>query len=298
MAKKRLIFTLLYSDGGFMLSRNFRLQRAGNIEWLKNNYNFKNIVFSIDELIIIDVSRGERDIHCFCNHIKMIVEECFIPIAAGGGITTCEQAKMIMNSGADKLIVNTALFKSPALVRDLIRLYGGQCIIASVDVKRQPDGFHIYIENGSVEVPYGFSEGIKRIMDLGVGEIYLNSMDKDGTGHGYLYELLSEIRHDVKMPIIMAGGAGNWHHLLEGLQHDNVDAVATANLFNFIGQGFPNARRHLLNNDLNLARWAPMALANLKNNLNSYERVPSKRLTTPSLKNAQSTHLALEFTDQ
>ena len=251
-----------------MLSRNFRLQRAGNIEWLKNNYNFKNIAFSIDELIILDISKGERDIHRFCNHIKMIVEECFIPIAAGGGITTCEQAKIIMNSGADKLTVNTTLFKSPSFVKELVSLYGSQCIIASVDVKRHADGFDIYIENGSTKVPFGFSDGIKHIMDLGVGEIYLNSMDKDGTGHGYLYELLSEMKHDVKVPIIMAGGAGNWHHLLEGLRHDSIDAVATANLFNFIGQGFPNARRHLLNNALNLARWESMDMANLKNNLN------------------------------
>jgi cyclase len=255
MVKKRLIFTLLYDHGGFMLSRNFRLQRAGNIEWLKNNYNFKNIAFSIDELIILDVSRAERDIQCFCKHIKMIVEECFIPISAGGGIASSEQAKIIMNSGADKLVINSALFKSPALVRDLIRLYGSQCIIASIDVKRQADGFQIYIENGSTKVPVGFSEGIKHIMDLSVGEIYLNSMDKDGTGHGYLYELLSEIKHDIKVPIILAGGAGNWHHLLEGLQHENVDAAATANLFNFIGQGFPNARLQLLNNNISLAQW-------------------------------------------
>src|SRR3989304_6450791 len=146
MAKKRLIFTLLYNDGDFMLSRNFRLQRAGSFEWIKKNYNFKNIAFSIDELIILDVTRGARDTHRFWNHIKMIGEECFIPIAAGGGIATCEQAKVIMNSGADKLVVNTALFKEPVLVKDLIRLYGGQCIIAAVDVKKEADGFYIYIE--------------------------------------------------------------------------------------------------------------------------------------------------------
>lgn len=268
MVKKRLIFTLLYNDGGFMLSRNFRLQRAGNIEWLKNNYNFRNIAFSIDELIILDVSRGERDIHRFCNHIKMIIEECFIPISAGGGISTGEQAKIIMNSGADKLVINSALFKAPAFVADLIRIYGSQCIIASVDVKKESDGFHIYIENGSTKVPFELSEGIKRITDIGVGEIYLNSMDKDGTGHGYLHELLSEIEQDVKVPIIMAGGAGNWHHLLAGLQHVSVDAAATANLFNFIGQGFPNARRELLDNALNLARWESIDLDDLKNNLN------------------------------
>lgn len=238
-----------------MLSRNFRLQRAGNIEWLNNNYNFINIAFSIDELIILDVSRGERDTQRFCDHVKMIIKECFIPISIGGGITTCEQAKLIMNSGADKLVVNTALFKSPSFVKELVSLYGRQCIIASVDAKRHADGFHIYIENGSTETPFGLSEGIKHIMDIGIGEIYLNSMDKDGTGHGYMYELLSEIEHDVKVPVIMAGGAGNWHHLLEGLQHDSVDAVSTASLFNFIGQGFPNARRQLLSKGINLAEW-------------------------------------------
>ena len=127
--------------------------------------------------------------------------------------------------------------------------------IASVDVTKEADGFHIYIEHGSTKIPLGLSEGIKRIIDLGIGEIYLNSIDRDGTGHGYLYELLSEIKHTVKVPIIIAGGAGNWHHLLEGLRNENVDAVATANLFNFIGQGFPNARRQLLDNGMELAKW-------------------------------------------
>lgn len=255
MAKKRLIFTLLYNDGDFMLSRNFRLQRAGSFEWLKKNYNFKNIAFSIDELIILDVTRGARDIDLFCNHIKMISEECFIPIAIGGGIATCEQAKVIMNSGADKLVINTALFKEPVLVKDLIRQYGSQCIIASIDVKKETDGLYIYIENGTIKVPLGLSGSIKHILDLGVGEIYLNSMDKDGTGHGFKYELLSEIKYYLKVPLIIAGGAGNWHHLLDGLRNKDIDAVATANLFNFIGKGFPNARKNLLNSNVNLARW-------------------------------------------
>lgn len=238
-----------------MLSRNFRLQRAGSVEWLKKNYNFKNIAFSIDELIILDVTRGARDINRFCDHIKLIGGECFIPIAAGGGILTCAQARKIMNSGADKLVVNTALFNDPALVKELIRLYGSQCIIAAVDVKKETDGFNIYIDNGTTKVPMGLSEGIKHITVLGVGELYLNSMDKDGTGQGYLYELLSEIKQNIKLPVIMAGGVGNWHHLLEGLQHESIDAVATANLFNFIGQGFSRARARLLNNGINLVLW-------------------------------------------
>lgn len=247
-----------------MLSRNFRLQRAGDIDWLKSNYNFRNVTFSIDELIILDVSRNERNISRFCDHIQRIGRECFIPIAAGGGITSHEHARMLMNSGADKLVVNTSLFRSPAFVRELVGVYGSQCIIASIDVKKKNDEFQIFIDNGSTKVEAGYYESVKNIIDLGVGEIYLNSMDKDGTGHGYLYELLSKINHAVKMPVIMAGGAGNWHHLLEGLQHEVVDAAATANLFNFIGKGFPNARRELLENGINLAVWESLMCADLK----------------------------------
>ncbi len=265
MAKKRLIFTLLYNDGGFMLSRNFRLQRAGNIEWLKNNYEFKKIAFTIDELIILDASRCERNLHKFCDHIKLIGQECFIPISAGGGITKHEHAKAILNSGADKLVINTALFEAPSFVKELVSIYGSQCIIASVDVKRQNDNFEIYIDNGSKKIELEFPECIQHIINVGIGEIYLNSMDKDGTGHGYMFDLVAKLNNIVKIPIIIAGGAGNWHHLLEGLQNDMVDAVATASLFNFIGQGFPNARKQLLNNGMNLARWEYNFISGLKN---------------------------------
>jgi cyclase len=264
MAKKRLIFTLLYNDGGFMLSRNFRLQRAGNIEWLKSNYNFKNIAFTIDELIILDVSRNERNLERFCDHIKVIAEECFIPIAVGGGITSYEQTKAMMNSGADKLVVNTTLFRAPDFVKELISIYGSQCIIASVDVKRQNHQTEIFIDNGSTKVEMAFDEYIDRIVNLGIGEIYLNSMDKDGTGHGYMLDLLDQLNNGVNVPIIISGGAGNWHHLLEGLQHDKVDAAATANLFNFIGQGFPNARRQLLDNGMDLAKWETQNINDLR----------------------------------
>lgn len=247
-----------------MLSRNFRLQRAGDIEWLKSNYNFKNIAFTIDELIILDVSRNERNLERFCDHIKVIAEECFIPIAVGGGITSYEQTKAIMNYGADKLVVNTTLFRAPDFVKELISTYGSQCIIASIDVKRQNDQTEIYIDNGSTKIEVAFDEYIDRITNLGIGEIYLNSMDRDGTGHGYLFDFLGQLKSTVKVPIIIAGGAGNWHHLLEGLQHDLVDAAATANLFNFIGQGFPNARKQLLESGIDLARWETANIPDLK----------------------------------
>ena len=194
----------------------------------------------------------------------MIVDECFIPIAVGGGITSLDHAKTLMGSGADKLVVNSALFRAPSFVEELASSYGSQCIIASVDVKKEKGELDIYIDNGAIKVGVPFSEYIENIINLGIGEIYLNSMDKDGTGHGYLFDLLDKLGNAVKVPIIMAGGAGNWHHLLEGLLHDSVDAVATANLFNFIGQGFPNARSMLSSKGINLAKWSSNSFADLK----------------------------------
>ena len=126
------------------------------------------------------------------------------------------------------------------------------------------DEFEIYVDNGSRSARIALSEYIEHIISLGIGEIYLNSMDKDGTGHGYLFDLRDKFDNALTAPIIIAGGAGNWHHLLEGLQHNMVDAVATANLFNFIGKGFPNARKQLLCNGMNLAQWESINIEELE----------------------------------
>jgi len=107
MLKKRMIFTLLYNHGAFMLSRNFRLQKVGGLSWLKKNYDFSQVAFSIDELIVLDVSRGERDLAQFCEHLKGLADGCFVPIAAGGGVRSLADARMLLRSGADKVVVNT-----------------------------------------------------------------------------------------------------------------------------------------------------------------------------------------------
>jgi cyclase len=119
MLKKRLIFTLLYNNGSFMLSRNFRLQNVGNLEWLKKNYDFSHISYSIDELVVLDVTRGERKLEDFCSALKLLTDGCFVPIAAGGGINQIESARMLLRSGADKVVVNSELYSDNGFVGDL-----------------------------------------------------------------------------------------------------------------------------------------------------------------------------------
>tara|TARA_B100000676_G_C18028691_1_gene817211 strand:- start:729 stop:1526 length:798 start_codon:yes stop_codon:yes gene_type:complete len=255
MLKKRVVFTLLYSDGVFMLSRNFRLQKVGDLRWLKQNYNFSKIAFSIDELIILDVSRNERDKNKFCEHVQSLSEECFVPIAAGGGVRNIEEAQQLIRSGADKIVLNTLMVKDKFYVREFSSEFGLQCLVVSVDVKRKDKESSIWVENGTEDACMSLSRYLEEISDLPVGELYLNSIDRDGTGQGYDMELLGLLPGQFKIPIILAGGVGKDTHLIEGLSDDRVDAVATAHLFNFIGDGLLNARSSIRVSGINLAKW-------------------------------------------
>ena len=255
MLKKRLIYTLLYKDEAFMLSRNFRLQSVGDVAWLEENYNFKNISTSIDELIILDVSRDEPDIDGFCNMVAQVSRGCFMPLALGGKIREPETAKLMMESGADKIVLNTAFHDDKSLVRELAELYGRQCIISSIDYRVEDGDFVVYKDCGRVAMDHDLSSVIASAVELGAGEIYLNAIDKDGTGQGYLMAALEHIPLEVRVPVIIAGGAGNHNHFLEGLLHPHVDAVATANLFNFVGDGLPSAREKLHQANVPLAIW-------------------------------------------
>jgi cyclase len=255
MLKKRLIFTLLYNRGAFVLSRNFRLQRVGDVAWLKKNYNFSRIAESIDELVILNVTRGEPDTARFCEAVMELTQGCFMPCALGGGLRTLDQARSLMDAGADKLIVNTALVRSPGFVQELVHIYGSQCVIASIDYRNSEGGFPVFIDNGSAPANTSLRGAVEGALRLGTGEIYLNSMDRDGTGQGYCMEVLAQVEGTVGVPLIMAGGAGNHRHLQEALAHPLVDAAATANLFNFVGDGLPKARGALIEANVRLAVW-------------------------------------------
>jgi imidazole glycerol-phosphate synthase subunit HisF len=255
MLRKRIIFTLIYSDGYFTQSRNFRLQKVGNIHWLENNYKFNKIAFSIDELIILDASKDKKDILKFSATVRELVKQVFIPIAAGGGIKSFDDAVHLFKNGADKVVINSSLTKKPHIVRDLIKAYGSQSIVASIDYKIEDNQIKIFIDNGTNIINYSLESYIKYLEDMNVGEIYLNSIDKDGTGFGYDYELVDSIADNIKIPLIIAGGAGNAKHLIRGLEINQVNAVATANLFNFIGDGLPLARKEILSKKINVANW-------------------------------------------
>ena len=256
MLKKRIIFTLLYDSGSFVLSRNYRLQKVGDVQWLRKNYNFDHISFFIDELIVLDVSRQKRDLSRFSEVLKSLTEFCFLPIAAGGGVTSIDGARKLLHSGADKIVVNTAIFEKPELLYALADEFGQQCIVGSVDIKSSADNeYHIYTKNGSNKLDLVPEQALSRLPAETVGELYLNSIGHDGTGQGYDFSMLELLPEDCSTPVILAGGVGNSSHLLAGIKDPRVDAVVTAHLFNFVGNGLEKARGAILSEGIPLAYW-------------------------------------------
>ena len=256
MLKKRLIFTLLYNDGKFSLSRNFRLQKVGNLQWLQSNYNFAHISYSIDELIVLDVTRGHKSLDNFCFALKKLAEDCFMPISAGGGIRSVEAARSLLRSGADKVVINSLLYEDNGLISNLASEFGQQCVVASMDIKTGKDGgYQVWSESGSKLQKGAASDWVQRVIQDDVGELILNSIDRDGTGQGYDLGLLDLLPINMPKSVILAGGAGNSSHLAAGLFDSRVDAVSSAHLFNFVGDGLKRARMSLISAGIALPIW-------------------------------------------
>ncbi len=257
MAKPRLCFALLYANGMFHLSRNFNLQAVGDFKWLMENYEFESIARSIDELIILNVGRGDIDWPDYIVTVQSLVRHCFMPVAVGGGIRSIELAKALFENGADKVILSSAFFSTPSLIGELAQGYGAQSIVASLDFKRGLTGeARLFVAHGREEAGLDLASGVARAAELGAGEIYLTSIDRDGTGMGYDLEALELAYKSCDLPIIAAGGADTFDRLAEGVRSGYASAVSTAHLFNFMGDGLRDARQQMIAEGIPLSHWS------------------------------------------
>lgn len=163
----------------------------------------------VDELVLLDISATSEKRSPNFGFIKEIASEAFMPLAYGGGITTLEEIKTLISQGVEKVILNTSALKNPKLIKDAVRYVGSQSIVVSIDVKKNFWGnYQVYIENGRSNTcvdPVVYS---KKLEDLGVGEILLTSIDRDGTFAGYDLNLIKTVSSSVNIPVISCGGAG------------------------------------------------------------------------------------------
>ena len=250
---KRIIFVLLHCDGHYMLSRNFRLQRVGDIDWVLRNYEIRRVSLGVDELMILDVSRGDSDRFVFHRDVARLVEECFVPVTVGGRLRSRDAVAECFEVGADKVLMNTAFFEAPGICEEVAATYGSQALIAGIDVIDDIEGLRD--AHGRPFVARDrLPTHVERVVELGAGEVLVQSVDRDGTGNG-LDLALAALAGSGTTPLILIGGVGQAAHLSEGLRDSTVDAVATANLFNFIGDTLIEARNLMKSSGVRLARF-------------------------------------------
>jgi cyclase len=188
-----------------------------------------------DELVLLDISASPEARTTTLEMVGRVAEAIFIPFTVGGGIRSTVDAGAALRAGADKVSVNTAAVREPALVSRLAESFGSQCIVAAVDVRRAGGRFAVMVNGGREET------GLEA---LGAGEILLTSMDRDGTGAGYDLPLIAAAAAAVSIPVIASGGAGGLEHLAEALEA-GAHGVLAATIFHFQGSTLPEARAYL-----------------------------------------------------
>ncbi len=256
MKKKRLIPVLLLKNGFLVQSKSFsRHQNLGDpITAVKRLSDW-----AADELVFLDITRdgtydmrrddkGHPNRNNIIDIIRDISEYCHMPVTFGGKIRAIEDVALRISNGADKVSINTIAIEKPDFISQAAREFGSQCIVVSMDVKRTESGLEVMKQYGKVGTGMNPVDWAKRVQDLGAGEIFLNSVDRDGMKKGYDIELLRAVSGAVKIPVIACGGVGEWGHFGEALEETEVDAVAAANIFHYYDQSVYLAKKYLFEN--------------------------------------------------
>jgi cyclase len=241
MLKKRLIPCLLLKNGLLVRSESFTThQILGNPIHEVERFNH----WSVDELIYIDISQDEhydlrRDDMKVKSHgdplqiLDAVSRTCFMPLTFGGRIRTVEDIRVRIGRGADKVTINTAAIETPEVVREGARQFGSQAIVVSIDVRRYDDGrCEVFTHGGRTATGKTPTEWAREVEQLGAGEIFLNSIDRDGTARGYDLPLISEVAAATKIPVIACGGVGRYEDFAAGIEA-GASAVSAANIFHF-----------------------------------------------------------------
>lgn len=186
-----------------------------------------------DELCFLDITASHEARGTLLDIVRRTAEVCFMPLTVGGGVRTVEDARALLLAGADKVAVNSAAVTRPEVVADIAAKMGSQCIVASVDARRQGDHWEIFTHGGRKATGIDAVVHAIKLAELGAGELLVTSMDGDGTQAGYDLELTRAIADSVSVPVVASGGVGTLQHLIEGVTKGHASAVLAASIFHF-----------------------------------------------------------------
>lgn len=239
MLRKRLVTVLTFNDGVLFRTKNF-------IPDHRYTLNFVD-AWSVDEIVVLDITRpGEGDRDNFYQVVSQFAHDCFVPLAAGGGIRTAEDMRMLLRMGADKAVINMEAVNRPEFITEAARLFGSQCVVVSIDARKTETAYEVFTTFGTQATGMHPVEWAKRVQDLGAGEVLITSIDKDGSLEGYDNELNRMVSEAVDIPVLVSGGAGRWQHFVDGFTEGVASAVCTSNIYHFTESSIKSAKKYLL----------------------------------------------------
>ncbi len=241
MVAKRIITTLMLNNGILFRSKEFHPD-------YRYTLNFVDM-WSVDELVILDISRNNifesDEKKLFLDEMKNISKNAYIPVTVGGGIRKLQDIEKLLKNGADKIILNTASIQDQKIINYAAREFGSQCIVISIDVKFK-NGKYVLMENyGQKQSSIDLINYLKDIQNENAGEIFLQSVNKDGSLTGYDFKLLKTLGPYIKIPLIISSGAGNWEHIKKALSEEYVSAASLTNIFHFTEKSIKSLKNYI-----------------------------------------------------
>ncbi len=231
MLKTRVLPVVLLTGYNVVKSIRFSTFRTlGNPITVCRIYNARGV----DELVLLDIRATPENRQPSLEIISDITSECFMPLTVGGGVKTLKHARDLLRYGADKVAINTAAVENPALITELSRELGAQCVVVSIDAKKQDDGsYRVTTHSGAKVTDLRVEEWAAEAERLGAGEILLNSIDQDGVMQGFDIDLIRSVTAKVSIPVVACGGAGVPEHFSTAVLDGEADAVAAASIYHF-----------------------------------------------------------------
>ncbi len=252
MITKRIIPCLDVKDGDVVKGVNFKgLSKVSSPIDLAKHYSD----CGADELVFYDITASYENRNLFTDILKKVAETIFIPLTVGGGINTVADFDRVLKCGADKVSVNSGAIKDPSLIEKAAKLYGDQCVVLSVDIKRVDGKFTVFSKGGRENTGIDALEWIKRGEASGAGEIVVNSIDTDGVKKGFDLEMLRAVCSVTKLPVIASGGAGCMDDFVTLFKEvPDVDAGLAASVFHFGEVPIPSLKETLFREGINVRR--------------------------------------------
>ncbi|ASE61075.2 imidazole glycerol phosphate synthase subunit HisF [Chryseobacterium indologenes] len=242
MLKKRIIPCLDIKDGATVKGINFEgLRNAGDPVELARKYEKDGA----DELVFLDITATIENRKTFAELVKNIAKELSIPFTVGGGISTVEDVRKLLEAGADKISVNSSAVKNPQLISDLAKEFGSQCVVVAIDTRLVHQSHFVHIKGGREATSLNTIEWAKQAEALGAGEILLTSMDGDGTKNGFDVQITKLVADEISIPVIASGGAGSMDDFVQVFNETRATGALAASIFHFNEIGIQELKQQL-----------------------------------------------------